>query len=102
MRIHYDHQVFSLQNAGGASRYHFELMRYLCTISDVRLDLVLGTSATILPFSQLPTAQAHVFTLRHVLQPGLGRYLVNELFENLIALGRFIAVCQWFGQGASL
>jgi glycosyltransferase involved in cell wall biosynthesis len=88
MRIHYDHQVFSLQNAGGASRYHYELMQYLCTISDVRLDLVLGTSATILPFSRLPRTQARVFKLRHTLQPGLARYLANELFENVIALGR--------------
>ncbi len=29
MRILYDHQVFSLQDAGGASRYHFELIRNL-------------------------------------------------------------------------
>jgi hypothetical protein len=29
MRILYDHQVFSLQDAGGASRYHFELVRNL-------------------------------------------------------------------------
>jgi hypothetical protein len=88
MRIHYDHQVFSLQNAGGASRYHYELMKYLCTISDVQLELVLGMSATIMPFLRLPRTQARVFTLRHTLRPGLGRYLANELFENLIALGQ--------------
>ena len=42
MRILYDHQVFSLQNAGGASRYFYELMKFLVTIPDVEADLLLG------------------------------------------------------------
>ena len=37
MRILYDHQVFSLQDAGGASRYHFELVRNLQEWMGLRL-----------------------------------------------------------------
>jgi glycosyltransferase involved in cell wall biosynthesis len=42
VRIHYDHQVFSLQNTGGNTRYHFELMRHLAAYSGVNIDLFLG------------------------------------------------------------
>ena len=42
MRIHYDHQVFSLQDTGGNTRYHFELMRHLAAHNGVDIDLFLG------------------------------------------------------------
>ncbi len=45
MRILYDHQVFSLQDAGGASRYHFELIRNLQGLSEVAIELLLGLNA---------------------------------------------------------
>ncbi len=42
MRILYDHQVFSLQDAGGASRYYFELVRNLQGRDLVDVELLLG------------------------------------------------------------
>jgi hypothetical protein len=37
MRIFYDHQAFSLQDAGGVSRYQYELIRNLQGSSDVQM-----------------------------------------------------------------
>ena len=36
MRVFYDHQVFSLQDAGGVSRYQYELIRNLQLQADPR------------------------------------------------------------------
>jgi glycosyltransferase involved in cell wall biosynthesis len=86
MRIQYDHQVFSLQNAGGASRYHYELLRYLRTVSDVRTELVLGLNGVKLPFNELSAPETRVWGLRSSLGAGKYRYIANEAFGNLIAL----------------
>ncbi len=84
MRIFYDHQVFSLQNAGGASRYHYELMRYLGTVPGVQTNLFLGISGTILPFRQLSSGQVRVMALTRPLRPGKWCYVGNELIGNSI------------------
>lgn len=85
MRVLYDHQVFSLQNAGGASRYFYELMKYLSTVPEVRTELLLGISGTVYPFRDLPAAGPRVTAFREVLQPGTTRYIANEVWSNLIA-----------------
>ena len=85
MRIFYDHQVFSLQNAGGASRYFYELMRYMSTVPDVQTELHLGISGTVYPFGKLPPAKARVTQFREVLPPGMLRYAANEIAGNATA-----------------
>lgn len=80
MRILYDHQVFSLQNAGGASRYHFELARNLSSRADVSVTAYLGLNACVHPFSSLKNAR--VLSLRSKLPPGRIRYAANELLTG--------------------
>ncbi len=84
MRILYDHQLFSLQNAGGASRYHYELMRHLSRFPDVRPELLLGLNATIYPFQELSGGTTRVTGFRGPLGPGIWRYGVNEALSNAI------------------
>ncbi len=88
MRILYDHQVFSLQNAGGASRYFYELMRFLATKPDVRTELLLGIAGTVYPFRELPPEKAKVSSCKEVLPPGSLRYVANEAWNNLAAVFR--------------
>jgi glycosyltransferase involved in cell wall biosynthesis len=83
VRILYDHQVFSLQNAGGASRYFYELMRFLTTVPDVQTELLLGISGTVYPFRGLPPSRARVMAFNERLRPGTMRYLANEAWSNL-------------------
>lgn len=85
MRVLYDHQVFSLQNAGGASRYHYELMRYLASVPDVETEVFLGVNSTVYPFQELRSARTSVLGVRAPLRRGMLRYLVNEALENGIA-----------------
>ena len=53
MQIAFDHQVTSLQDAGGMSRYHYELARQIRGREGVSLDLLLGGQSSVLPFSEL-------------------------------------------------
>jgi glycosyltransferase involved in cell wall biosynthesis len=87
VRIHYDHQVFSLQNAGGASRYQYELLHYLSTVPDVQASLFLGLHHSAYPLSELPL----VYGWRTSLAPGSLRYALNEGLESLSSLsaGRY-------------
>jgi glycosyltransferase involved in cell wall biosynthesis len=91
VRILYDHQVFSLQNAGGASRYFYELAKYLTTAPDVQTDLLMGINATVYPFRDLQSAKTSVASLPNWLPPGSLRYAANEAWSNLKAasLSRF-------------
>ncbi|HZL68078.1 MAG TPA: glycosyltransferase family 1 protein [Candidatus Limnocylindrales bacterium] len=88
MRVLYDHQVFSLQNAGGASRYFYELMNFLSTVPDVQTELLLGISGTVYPFRSLPPAKARVTQLPESLPPGMLRYVANEILGNCAAFVR--------------
>jgi glycosyltransferase involved in cell wall biosynthesis len=83
VRILFDHQVFSLQNAGGASRYHYELMRYLAGVPGVEADLFLGVHGCVFPFEELPQERIRVTRLGGSLRPGVARYIVNEFFGNV-------------------
>jgi glycosyltransferase involved in cell wall biosynthesis len=85
MRILYDHQVFSLQNVGGASRYHYELMRYLATVPDVQTEVFLGVSHTGYPFKELRSGRTSVMGIRAPLPRGMFCYLLNEALESGIA-----------------
>jgi glycosyltransferase involved in cell wall biosynthesis len=91
VRVLYDHQVFSLQNAGGASRYFYELANYLTTVPDVETDLLLGINATVYPFHELASSKTRVTGLPDWVSPGSFRYAANEAWSNLKAptLGRF-------------
>jgi glycosyltransferase involved in cell wall biosynthesis len=91
MRIFYDHQVTSLQDAGGVSRYHFELVRELSRRQDVTIEYLLGRNASILPFTDLASASVRIFSTPTRLQPGNVRYGWNALLTNLSAplRGRF-------------
>jgi glycosyltransferase involved in cell wall biosynthesis len=85
MRILYDHQVFSLQNAGGASRYFYELMRFLAAMPEVQTELMLGINGTVYPFRDLPPSKVRVTAFHDSLPPGTLRYLANEAWSNLAA-----------------
>jgi len=91
LRIHFDHQVFSMQNNGGNSRYHFELMRHLAAIPEVQQELFLGLYQTQLPFPQLAANNVRVVGRPTSLPPGGKRYIVNEALNNAFAFfrGRF-------------
>ncbi len=90
MRILYDHQVFSLQDAGGASRYYYELMHALAGVSRVHTDEVhtelwLGINGTVYPFRDLAPAKAHIVAWGKFLKRGGSRYIANELLSNALA-----------------
>ena len=85
MQILYDHQVFSLQNAGGASRYFYEVIKFLTTVPDVKTDVLLGVNGTVYPFRALDSKKARVSSFRAWLPPGSQRYIVNEVWSNVVA-----------------
>jgi glycosyltransferase involved in cell wall biosynthesis len=85
VRILYDHQVFSLQNAGGASRYFYELMKFLTTVPDAQTELLLGISGTVYPFAELDSSKARVTRFPEWLPTGTLRYIANEAWSNLAA-----------------
>jgi glycosyltransferase involved in cell wall biosynthesis len=85
LRILYDHQVFSLQDAGGASRYHFELIRNLQSLDEIAMDLLLGLNGSVMPFSSLQQSRTRVFGRRTAMKPGLSRYAINELLSAMAA-----------------
>ena len=81
LRVLYDHQVFSLQNVGGASRYFYELAKFLTTVPQTQTDVWLGINGTVYPFRALDRRKAHVSALPEWLGPGLPRYFANELWS---------------------
>jgi glycosyltransferase involved in cell wall biosynthesis len=91
MRILYDHQVFSLQDAGGASRYHYELIRNLQASNEVEVELLMGLTASVMPFAGLERDRTKVFARSTEIKPGAARYATNELFSSVVAplRGRF-------------
>jgi glycosyltransferase involved in cell wall biosynthesis len=91
MRIFYDHQVFSLQDAGGVSRYQYELIRNLQTASAVQIQLLMGLNASVMPFSELRNVQTRIISWRTGIRPGYFRYALNETTSAVMAQvqGRF-------------
>ncbi len=85
MRILYDHQVFSLQDTGGISRYHYELVKGLQVFVDLRIELLIGGNASVLPFSTLRNAQTRVTAWKTRTRPDYARYAINEALLSLLA-----------------
>ena len=85
MRIYYDHQLTSLQDAGGASRYHYELLRCLDAVPDVQTTTFLGFNSTVYPYLQLASSKTKVVGFRGPLRKGFKRYAVNEALANASA-----------------
>jgi glycosyltransferase involved in cell wall biosynthesis len=85
MRILYDHQVFSLQDAGGASRYHFELVRNLQQLDEAAIEVLMGLNGSVMPFAALQQPRTRVFGRHTAVRPGLARYAVNEVLSAIIA-----------------
>ncbi len=86
MRLLYDHQVFSSQNAGGASRYFYELTKFFATQPEVETEVWLGMNGTVYPFRNLDRQKVRVRELPEWMPPGKPRYLANELWSRGKAL----------------
>jgi glycosyltransferase involved in cell wall biosynthesis len=86
MRIVYDHQVFSLQDAGGASRYHYQLARHLSLLQDISISAALGLNSNVYPFKSLRRNGNTIFSLNTRMRPGIGRYVLNEVITGAWAL----------------
>jgi glycosyltransferase involved in cell wall biosynthesis len=91
VRIHYDHQVFSLQSTGGNTRYHFELMRHLAGHPDLEQEVFLGLTPTAMPFFDLAARSVRVVGRQTALRAGGRLYMLNEALNSAFALtrGRF-------------
>jgi glycosyltransferase involved in cell wall biosynthesis len=91
LRIFYDHQVFSLQNVGGVSRYYFELLRQFASQEGVQQELFLGLHQTELPFQALASDSLRVVGCQSSLDPGGRRYVANEALGNayVVTRGKF-------------
>ena len=91
MRVFYDHQVTSLQDAGGISRYYFELVRAMLDASEpvdaFQPELLLGFNRSIVPFPSL-RPQARVSAISTSMAPGRLRYALNEAFTSMAAPSR--------------
>jgi glycosyltransferase involved in cell wall biosynthesis len=85
MRILYDHQVFSLQDTGGISRYHYELTRSLQAFEEVRIEVLMGSNASVFPFVTLRDARTKVMTWKTLTKAGYARYVINEVVCSLVA-----------------
>jgi glycosyltransferase involved in cell wall biosynthesis len=92
MRILYDHQAFSLQNAGGITRYFYELIQRFGSADGMEPEALLGYSDTIWPLREAVKPHG---TLVHwgsrVFAGGMSTYALNELLLNAVsaASGRF-------------
>ena len=91
MRIFYDHQVFSLQDAGGVTRYQYELVRNLQLAPDIQIAVLMGLNASVMSLRDLSNAGTRIVSWRTGLRPGYLRYAINELISVVLppALGRF-------------
>jgi len=91
MRIYYDHQLCSLQDAGGASRYHYELMRAISRQPGVEMEIFLGMNSTVYPYRELSSANTRVTSFPGPLRRGMLRYAINEVMGNALVpfRGRF-------------
>jgi glycosyltransferase involved in cell wall biosynthesis len=85
VRIYYDHQLTSLQDAGGASRYHYELLRCLDAVPEVQTTTFLGFNSTVYPYLQLVSSKTKVVGFQGPLHKGAKRYAVNEALANVVA-----------------
>lgn len=84
MRILYDHQVFSLQDTGGISRYHYELVRSLQHFDEVCIEVLMGANASVFPFSNLRNARTSVTAWKTRTRPNYTRYAINEALLSML------------------
>ena len=86
MRVFYDHQVFSLQDAGGVSRYQYELIRNLQLQADpdLHINLLMGRNASVLPFAGLRNPRTQITGWKTGIRPGYIRYGMNEGLSALM------------------
>ncbi len=91
MRILYDHQVFSLQNVGGVSRYYLELGRCYAEQDDVDVFFLLGLGNLTWPIMNYTSDHVKAMYLRTNIRPGMFRYALNEIVSCAVApwQGRF-------------
>jgi glycosyltransferase involved in cell wall biosynthesis len=91
MRLFYDHQVTSLQDAGGASRYHYQLLLHLRELPGFSATACLGAQNSVLPYRTLSGPAVRVYGWPTPLRPGYPRYAANEAVSMLVCppLGRF-------------
>ncbi len=91
MRVFYDHQVTSLQDAGGISRYYFELVRAMLDANEpvdaFQPELLLGFNRSIVPFPSL-RPRARVSAISTSMAPGRLRYALNEALTSMAAPSR--------------
>jgi glycosyltransferase involved in cell wall biosynthesis len=85
VRIAVDHQVTSLQDAGGMSRYHYELARQLRSRESISVDLLLGGESSVLPFAELQGEGIRVESWKSPVRPGYPRYAMNALWTAAVA-----------------
>jgi glycosyltransferase involved in cell wall biosynthesis len=85
VRIAVDHQVTSLQDAGGMSRYHYELARHLRDREGILIDLLLGGESSVLPLAELEGEGVRVQSWKSRLGPGYPRYAMNALWTSAVA-----------------
>lgn len=84
MRILYDHQVFSLQDRGGISRYYLELVRHISHLDDCVAEILLGYNKNLLSSSSSPNTKIHDFNGPFDIKPGKYRYALNEAISSLV------------------
>ena len=87
MRVFYDHQVTSLQDAGGVSRYYFDLVRGWKSVGGVDAEWMAGWNQAVLPINELGQS-AKVLSYPTSLRPGYFRYALNEGLTGARAPGR--------------
>ena len=91
VRVFYDHQVMSLQDAGGASRYHFELARNISREPGVQTSIFAGLNRNVHPYALLENATTDVYSLQTTIGAGKARYVLNEILTSarLIWSGKY-------------
>jgi glycosyltransferase involved in cell wall biosynthesis len=91
MRILYDHQITSLQDAGGISLFFYQLIRNLLKEPDVDITHLLGRFNSVIPFDSLSGPNYRVRGTRTHMKKGYLRYALNELLTSApaAATGKF-------------
>jgi glycosyltransferase involved in cell wall biosynthesis len=84
MRVCFDHQVFSLQDVGGASRYFIELANFFGRDAGIDLSLFLGFTRNLLEIQRSRENHIRLFRAPARIGPGLFRYALNELISNIL------------------
>ena len=91
MRILYDHQVTSLQDAGGISVYFYQVAGHIVREEGIDVTLLLGRNNSVVPFTSLTRDNCHVRSSATRLKRGFTRYAVNEVSTSarLAVAGKF-------------